>query len=210
MPGVGNHPGQGHVEVDVRPRNRRPPRAPRRPDQPEAVEGAEVAAAQQTRGQPLGERGSPVAQEAVGRAVRGLRVDEHARRDRGPRRGAGRRRAGPAGRPRRGSPPTRATVLAMPARVAGCWPKFRESQTRRTKGWRSPSRCITAAERSRAPSCTSSSSVTRKAPAPGSACGRGQGGDLAPPGPRACARPGRPAPRSRDRARARLPPKPQA
>ena len=49
---------------------------------------------------------------------------------------------------------------AMPAKVAGCWPKLRLSQTGRTKSWAPASSRITASERSGPWSFTRSSSMT--------------------------------------------------
>ena len=64
-----------------------------------------------------------------------------------------------------------ADVLAIPARVAGCWPKLRDSQRTRTNGLFRASDCITDAEPSTAPSCTKRISLTRRRCPAGVECG---------------------------------------
>ena len=64
-----------------------------------------------------------------------------------------------------------ALVAAMPAKVAGCRPKFRESQTSNTKGNRAASASITTCELSIAPSWTRTTSTTWNGRPCGVSCG---------------------------------------
>ena len=192
-----DHPGERDVEIDVgpavggdAPRHVAPIRRkllkPRSRGCRGAVRTATWRAARQ------------VAEEAVRWRVRGPRVDERA-----PWSSAsssiGRCRVGSCW-PSSSSVATQsAAVLAIPARVAGCWPKLRESQRSRRKGW-----CSASGEHHRGGGVLGAvvheQHLGHAKARPRS--GRGRSGERSrPAGPPACVPPGTRARRSPGRAR---------